>query len=56
MPIPLMRHTFLDEENAKTTLCSFIQQASKLSMGEEVLRFESQFAGWQGPELIFDFI
>jgi len=43
-----MRHTFLDEEDAKTTLCSFIQQASKLSMGEEVLRFESQFAGWQG--------
>jgi CDP-6-deoxy-D-xylo-4-hexulose-3-dehydrase len=48
MPIPLMRHTFLDEEDAKTTLCSFIQQASKLSMGEEVLTFEKEFARWQG--------
>ncbi len=43
-----MRHTFLDEEDAKTTLCSFIQQASKLSMGEEVLTFEKEFARWQG--------
>ena len=48
MPVPLMRHTFLDEDGAKTTLCSFIQQAPKLSMGDEVLRFESQFAIWQG--------
>lgn len=48
MPIPLMRHTFLEEAEAKDRLCSFIQSADRLSMGEEVARFESQFATWQG--------
>ncbi len=48
MPIPLMRHTFLEESDAKDRLCAFIQSAPRLSMGDEVLAFESEFATWQG--------
>jgi CDP-6-deoxy-D-xylo-4-hexulose-3-dehydrase len=48
MPIPLMRHTFLHEAEAKDRLCSFIQSADKLSMGDQVAKFESDFATWQG--------
>lgn len=48
MPIPLMRNTFLNETDAKDRLCSFIQSADRLSMGEQVATFESQFAQWQG--------
>jgi CDP-6-deoxy-D-xylo-4-hexulose-3-dehydrase len=43
-----MRHTFLDEEETKNALCDFIRNATKLSMGEEVSRFENDFAKWQG--------
>ena len=48
MPIPLMRRTFLNEQDAKDTLCSFLQSADRLSMGEQVSTFETQFATWQG--------
>lgn len=48
MPIPLMRHTFLNEQDAKDVLCSFIQSSERMSMGVEVKAFEDAFAKWQG--------
>jgi CDP-4-dehydro-6-deoxyglucose reductase, E1 len=48
MPIPLMRHTFLEEKDAKDVLCSFIRSSDRLSMGAEVNAFEEAFAKWQG--------
>ena len=43
-----MKHTFYKEAETKLKLCEFIMASNKLSMGEEVSRFESAFAGWQG--------
>jgi CDP-6-deoxy-D-xylo-4-hexulose-3-dehydrase len=48
MHIPLMKSTFLGEQETKYTLCSFIQNVNKLSMGDEVSKFETSFANWQG--------
>ena len=48
MYIPLMKSTFLSEQETKDTLCSFIQKSEKLSMGDEVFKFEESFASWQG--------
>ena len=48
MYIPLMKSTFLGEKETKDALCSFIQTSNKLSMGDEVLKFETSFANWQG--------
>ena len=43
-----MKSTFLGEKETKDTLCSFIQNVNKLSMGDEVSKFETSFANWQG--------
>jgi len=43
-----MKSTFLGEKETKDALCSFIQTSNKLSMGDEVLKFETSFANWQG--------
>jgi len=48
MYIPLMKSTFLGEKETKDALCSFIQTADKMSMGDEVSKFETSFANWQG--------
>ena len=48
MYIPLMKSTFLGEQETKDALCSFIQTADKMSMGDEVLKFEKSFSTWQG--------
>ena len=42
-----MKSTFLGEQETKDALCSFIQTADKMSMGDEVLKFETSFASWQ---------
>lgn len=42
-----MKSTFLGEQETKDALCSFIQNSSKMSMGDEVLKFETSFANWQ---------
>jgi CDP-6-deoxy-D-xylo-4-hexulose-3-dehydrase len=47
MFIPLMKSTFLGEKETKDALCSFIQTADKMSMGDEVLKFEKAFSNWQ---------
>jgi len=43
-----MKSTFLGEQETKDALCSFIQTADKMSMGDEVLKFEKAFSTWQG--------
>lgn len=43
-----MKSTFLGEKETKDALCSFIQTVDKMSMGDEVLKFERSFAEWQG--------
>ena len=43
-----MKSTFLGEKETKDALCSFIQTSNKLSMGDEVSKFETSFASWQG--------
>lgn len=43
-----MKSTFLGEQETKDALCSFIQTSNKLSMGDEVSKFERSFAEWQG--------
>ena len=48
MKIPLMKSTFLGEQETKDALCVFIQTAEKLSMGAEVAKFEDLFSVWQG--------
>lgn len=42
-----MKSTFLGEQETKDALCSFIQTVDKMSMGDEVLKFETSFASWQ---------
>lgn len=48
--IPLMKSTFLNEQATKDAICQFVQSSDKLSMGEEVLKFEHSFGEWQGRE------
>ena len=48
MKIPLMKSTFLGEQETKDALCTFIQTSEKLSMGTEVAKFEDLFSTWQG--------
>lgn len=48
MPIPLMKHTFLEEDTTKEQLCEFIRTAPRLSMGDQVATFETEFASWLG--------
>jgi len=42
-----MRGTFFQEAETKERLIDFIRAASRLSMGEECLAFEKDFAAWQ---------
>ncbi len=42
--IKLQKSTFLDEKKTKKMLCKFIMQSKTLSMGEECLKFESEFS------------
>ena len=45
--IKLMKSTFYKEKEAKEKLINFISKAEKLSMGNEVLKWEENFAKWQ---------
>jgi CDP-6-deoxy-D-xylo-4-hexulose-3-dehydrase len=42
-----MKSTFLEEKKTKNAICEFIQNADKLSMGNEVIKFEKNFGNWQ---------
>ena len=42
--INLMENTFINENITKNALINFIKKSKKLSMGNEVFRFESQFS------------
>lgn len=46
--VPLMKHTFLHEEETKKALADFILHAGRLSMGKECELFEKKFAAYQG--------
>lgn len=46
--IPLMKSTFLKEEETKKALAEFILKNNKFSMGEKCFEFEKKFAEWQG--------
>lgn len=46
--IPLMKHTFLNENETKRALADFILHAHKLSMGVKCAEFEKKFADTQG--------
>ena len=39
-----MKSTFLGEKETKDALCEFIQKSDKLSMGNEVVKFELKVA------------
>lgn len=45
--IPLMKSTFYREEYTKRAICDFIMSSPKLSMGEQVSKFEKDFSTWQ---------
>ena len=45
--IKLMKSTFYKENEAKSKIINFIKNANKLSMGEEVFKWEKSFAKWQ---------
>jgi CDP-4-dehydro-6-deoxyglucose reductase, E1 len=45
--IRLMQSTFFHEEEVKQQLCDFIMRSERLSMGEQVAQYESDFAAWQ---------
>ena len=45
--ITLIKSTFLKEEETKKKLCNFIMNQSKLSMGDECLKFEKNFSSKQ---------
>ena len=45
--ITLIKSTFLKEEETKKKLCDFIMNQSKLSMGDECLKFEKNFSSKQ---------
>jgi CDP-6-deoxy-D-xylo-4-hexulose-3-dehydrase len=46
--IPLMKNTFISELETKKELAGFIMSSSHLSMGEQCLLFEKEFAEFQG--------
>lgn len=46
--VPLMKHTFLHEEETKKALADFIIHTDRLSMGKECEAFERKFATYQG--------
>lgn len=46
--IRLMKNTFYKESETKEALIEFIRSAEKLSMSDQCLKFESNFAKWQG--------
>jgi CDP-4-dehydro-6-deoxyglucose reductase, E1 len=48
--IPLMRNTFLHEEETRQQLAKFILEAPKFSMGEQCEHFEHEFAKYQGRD------
>lgn len=48
--IPLMKNTFLQEDATKRALADFILNSHRLSMGEQCIKFENQFAQWQGAK------
>lgn len=45
--IPLMKNTFLNELQTKQKLAEFLLRAEKLSMGEQCVKFENEFAAFQ---------
>ena len=45
--IPLMKTTFLNEQETKKNLANFILESSKLSMGEYCQNFEEKFSEFQ---------
>ena len=48
--IPLMKSAFLNEHKTKAELANFILQAKRLSMDEQCMRFEEEFAAFQGNQ------
>lgn len=48
--IPLMKNTFLHEEETKQALSEFILKTHKLSMGDKCAEFENKFARFQGSK------
>ena len=46
--IPLMKNAFLNEYETKQALANFIMRADRLSMDEQCLLFEREFAKYQG--------
>ena len=46
--IKLIKSTFYKEEETKKKLCRFINKAQQLSFGAECIKFEKNFARWQG--------
>ncbi len=48
--IPLMKNTFLNEQETKEELAKFIVHAKRLSMDEQCARFEVEFAAFQGAQ------
>ena len=45
--IPLMKNTFSNENFVKKKLIEFIKSSSRLSMGQEVRKWEKNFSNWQ---------
>jgi len=45
--IKLIKSTFYKEQMIKNRLCKFIEKTEILSMGEQVKKFEEEFAKWQ---------
>lgn len=48
MKVPLMRDTFLRENDTCDALSEFVRTTPRLSMGPVCLQFEQEFAAWQG--------
>lgn len=48
--IPLMKHTFLNENQTKKELADFIAKSDRLSMGPICANFEKKFANSQGAK------
>lgn len=46
--VPLMRHIFIDDADARRALSEFVLTADRLSMATECAEFEREFAAWQG--------
>ncbi len=46
--IPLMKNTFTNEKFVKNELIKFIRKTKKLSMGNEIIKWEKNFSKWQG--------